>query len=179
MADLDYCFSALPDFEQIQCARWLKGGISGLILYETEATIADFTVLANWTTLINNGDATKLLNISGEFPDGSPVEGDNPIGCGSDTVVDGFDFVLNVMDSNVTANNDTYWAGINGQTYYMAVYHCENSQLWIVTQPVTVVAIPANTPKSRKEKQRYNVQLKWSTDKDWYPTRITSPTGLF
>lgn len=179
MADLDYCFQNLPDFQQIQCSNWLRGGIDGAIIFETNASIADYTVLANWTALINAGTATKVLNIRGDFPDGSVVEGENPIGCGNDNVIDGVDYVLNIMDYNVTAANDANYAGINGGTYYIAFHLCNEDQLLIVELPVSVTALAANVPASNKEKQRYNTSYKWSADKDWYPIRITSPTGLF
>lgn len=179
MADQDYCFQNLPDFEQIQCANWLRGGIDGLIVFATNASIADYTVLANWTALISAGTATKIQNIKGDFPDGSIVEGDNPIGCGNDTVIDGADYVLNVMDYNVTAANDANYAGINGGTYYVAFHLCNENQLLIVELPVAVAALQANVPTSNKEKQRYSTSYKWSAPADWYPIRITSPTGLF
>lgn len=179
MANLDYCFSNLPDFQQIQCANWLHGGIDGLIIFETDGSITDYTILAQWTAMISGGTATQIVNIKGDFPDGSPVDGENPIGCGTDTVLDGFDFALNIMDYNVNAANDANYAGINGGTYYIAVHLCGEDQLWIVEANVTVTAIPANIPTSIKEKQRYSTSYKWSVGKDWYPIRITSPVGLF
>lgn len=179
MADLDYCFQNLPDFEQIQCSNWLRGGIDGLIVFETNAVINDYTVLANWTALISAGTATKIVNIKGDFPDGSPVEGENPIGCGAETVLDGVDYVLNIMDYNVTAANDANYASINGGTYYIAFHLCNEDQLLVVEVPVSVVAMAANVPASNKEKQRYMTSYKWSADKDWYPIRVSSPSGLF
>lgn len=179
MADQDYCFTNLPDFAQIQCANWLRGGIDGLIVFATNAVIADYTVLANWTALINAGTATKIENIKGDLPDGSVVEGENPIGCGNDTVVDGTDHDLSIMDFNVTAANDANYAGINGGTYYLAIHLCESEQLLIVELPVTAVTPPANVPASNKEKQRYATHYKWSAPANWYPIRITSPSGLF
>lgn len=179
MADLDYCFGDLFVHEKIQCSNWLHGGIDGLIVFKTNSVIADYTVKANWDALLNSGDATIITNIKGEFPDGAPVEGDNPIGCGTDTVLDGFDFTLNIMDYNVNAENDANYASINGGTYYVAIHLCNEDQLLIVEQATNVVAIPANVPTSKKEKQRYNTSYKWSADKDWYPIRIDSPAGLF
>lgn len=179
MANLDYCFSNLPDFQQIECAQWLQGGIDGIILFEVDASIADYTDLANWTTLISNGDATKIVNIKGELPSGTPVETDNPIGCGNDTALTGFDLDLHVMDSNVTAANDANYASINGQVYYMAIHLCNDNQLLIIETPVTVIAPQANVPASKKERQFYDTHYKWTFDKDESYTRITSPSGLF
>lgn len=179
MANLDYCFSNLPLFQKIECAQWLKGGIDGIILFEADASIASYTVLANWTTLISNGDAAKIENIKGELPTPSPVEEDNAIGCGNDTVVTGFDFDLHIMDSNVNAGNDAKYASINGQTYYMAIHLCNDNQLLIIESPVTVIAPQANVPLSKKERQMYDTHYKWSADKDFYYIRITSPSGLF
>jgi len=179
MANLDYCFNGLGEHERIQCARWQKGGIDGIFLFYTDATITNYNLLANYTALINAGTGIKIQNIKGEIPDGSPVEGDNPIGCGSDTVIDGFDFTITYMDYNVNADNDALYANLNGQTVYAAVHLCGEDDLLIIEEAITIVALPANVPTSQKEKQRYSVTLKFSTGKDYFPIRIASPVGLF
>jgi hypothetical protein len=178
MADQDYCFTALSPMEKIQCGNWLRGGIDGIIVFATNAVIEDYTVLANWTALISAGTAVKIENVKGTINDPSVVEGENPIGCGTDNVVDGGDYQVDIMDFNVNATNDLRYAQINGGIYYIAIHTCEG-QLLIVEAPVTANTPQANVPTSNKEKQRYATNYKWSGTTDFAYIRITSPAGLF
>lgn len=177
--DFDYCPQNLFEHELIQCSNWLHGGIDGIIIFKTDAYIADYTVLANWTALINSGDATRIKNVKGELPSPSVTESENPIGCGTDNVVDGADYDLSIKDYNVNAENDESYASVNGGTFYIAVHLCNEDQLLIIESNVTAVTPQANVPTSKKEKQFYDTHYKWSADKDFSYIRIDSPAGLF
>ena len=179
MADLDYCFDNMPVFQQIQCARWLHGGINGIIVALTDAGITDWSSASQINAKVASGDAFILRNIQGEFPDGTANESENPIGGISETQLDSVSYVLNVLDFNVNATNDAAYAAINGGVFHVAFNVRNENQMLVVQVPVSVVALQANVPKSMKEKQRYNTVYKWEADRDWYPTRVTTPSGIF
>lgn len=175
----NYCFTDLPPHEQVLCNAYMKGGIDSIGLFETDATIASFSSEANWNTAIAAGNARIIKGIKAEYPDATPVEGENPIACGNETVIDLLEHVMNVMDFNVGENNDDFWSAANGRTFYLAIHECMHDEIIVWEVPVTVFARPANIPMSNKEKQRYNVELKWTSDIDNFGTRYTAPNNIF
>ena len=179
MSGLNYCFTDLPDHVRTQCAAWLRGGIDSVAIIESDANITNYASASAWQTAIDAEKVKIIHDIKGEFPDGSAVTGENPIGCGNDTILDGYDFVLNVMDFNVSDDNDTFYSTINGRQFYIAFRLCNEGQILVVELPVTVQASPANVPMSNKEKQRYNVVLAWSADANWKFDRYTAPASIF
>lgn len=176
---MSYCYVDLPEHERVQCDDYPVGGMDAIAILETDANIADYSSASDWTTAANAGKTRIVKGIKGEFPDASPIEGDNPVGCGAETILDGFNFTLVIEDYNSMAENDDFWATANGRTVNIAWRECEQGQIRVVEEPVTVVAIPANNPKSNTEKQRYMVTLKWRGKRDSYPVRYDEPTGIF
>ncbi len=175
----NYCFTDLPPHEQVLCNAYLKGGIDSIGLIETDATIASYSSAANWNTAIAAGNARIIKGIKCEFPDGSAVEGENPVACGNETIIDSVDYILNVMDFNVSENNDDFWTSANGRTFHLAIHECMQDEIIVWEVPVTVVAKAASIPMSNKEKQRYAVELKWNAEPNNFGTRYVAPTGIF
>lgn len=173
-----YCFTNLLDHVQTQCAAYKKGGIDAIAIIDN-ANITDYTSQAQWLAAIAAETVKIIKGIKAEIPTGSPVTGDNPVGCGNDTIVDGFDYTISIMDSNVSADNDLFWASLNSRQFYIAVRLCNESEILVIELPVTITASQATVPLSNKERQKYEVTFAWSADADWAFERVTEPAGIF
>jgi len=179
MSGLNYCFTNLPDHVRTQCAAYKRGGIDAIAIIDTDANISNYSSAAAWQTAIDAENVKIIHDVKAEYPDPSQVTGENPIGCGNDTILDGYDHVLNLMDYNVSADNDDFWATVNGRQYWIAIRLCNEGEILVVELPVSIQASPANVPMSNKEKSRYNVILAWSSDLNWKFDRYTEPAGIF
>ncbi len=179
MSGLNYCFTALPDHNRVQCGAFKRGGIDAIAIIDSDANITNYSSASQWQAAIDAENVKIIKGVKAEIPVGSAVTGENPIGCGAENVIDGFDYVLNINDFNVLADNDAFWATVNGNQYYIAVRLCNEEELLIVELPVTIQASQASVPMSNKEKQKYEVVFSWSADKDWYYERVTQPAGIF
>lgn len=176
----NYCFVDLPPHEQVLCNAFMRGGISAIALIETDANIASYSSAQSWNTAIAAGNARVIKgNLKADFPDGTPVEIENPSACGNDTIIDAVDYVLTIMDANVSENNDDFWTSANGRTFYLAINQCMQDEIIVWEVPVTVVAKAAAIPMSNKEIQKYTVELKWNAKPDDFGTRYTAPAGIF
>lgn len=179
MSSLNYCFGELLDHVRLQCAVYLKGGIDAIAIIESDSSITNYSSVSQWTAAIAAESVKIIKGIKGEWQDGSPVEGENPVGCGNETVLDGFDHTIGIMDYNVSADNDAFWASLNNRRFYLAIRLCNESQILVIELPVNVFALTSNVPMSNKEKQRYKVEFKFSAPSDWYPIRVAEPAGIF
>ena len=176
----NYCFADLPEFVQVQCNDYKVGGGSAIAFLETDQTsITDFTSASEWNAAIAAGEATVVKDIKIDFPAGSPATQENPVGCGPENIIVGFDFTLTYTDANVSADNDAAYAAINGRTLHVVFYECETEEIRVIERDCIITALPATLPASNKQFQQYTVSIEWSSPADWYPVRYTAPTGIF
>ena len=179
MSALNYCFSNLLDHVREQCARSKKGGIDAIAIFDSDSGITSYSNATQWNAAIAAETAKIIKGIKAEWLQGSAVEGENTVGCGNDTIIDGYDHTVNVFDYNVSDDNDAFWASLNSQRYYIALRLCTEGEIVVIELPVNFFAPAANVPMSNKEKQRYAVEMKFSAPADWYPIRATEPVGIF
>lgn len=181
MSEVNYLCSDIGDHELVTCNQYPKGGISAIALLELDHTIADWSNATQWTTNRDNGKAHIIggQGFKAEYPDASPVEGENPSACGAATILDALDHVVNAEDYNVKAANDTFWENANGQIFNAALFHCVDETISVIEQQVTVVALPPNAPKSNREKRRYMIKLTWTSKPSEFPVQYTAPSGIF
>lgn len=179
MSGLNYCFTQLTDHERVQCGAYKRGGIDSIAIIDSDANISNYASAAAWQTAIDAENVKIIKGIKAEFPEGSKIEGENPIACGAETVLDGHDFTIVLKDFNVSAVNDEFWATANGQSYYVAYRLCNEDEIVVIELPVTVKATQAIVPMSNKEKQYYAVTLEFSADANWYPARYAEPAAIF
>lgn len=176
---MSYCFEDLPDHQYNEC-NYPKGGISGIGVLLSGHGITDFSSAAEWQTAINNGLAKIIKKIKAELPEPSPVEGENVVACGSETILDGFDYEFTIQDYNVNSTNDLFYSALNkvksgGITFYM----CEEDMVRTVERQVTFVS-RLFIPRSNKEKQHYLITAKWSQPVDTdFPALSLAPDGIF
>lgn len=153
--------TSIGSHELVDCGLYLKGGISAMGLLECNHTITDFSLGSQLQTAINAGKLIVIKPIKGEIPEPSPVEGENPSGCGAETILDGFDRTFVWDDFNVTPTNVDFYNALNKRQYYLIIFHCEDDQITVVQTKASFVAKGMN-PKSNKEKRKWNVVAKWT-----------------
>lgn len=174
----DYNCTDLPAHEQIVCGAWKKGGISAVAYIDCTHTVTDWTNATQWQTNIDAGLIVIATPVKASIPEGAAVEGENPNGCGSATIVDTYDRTAEIKDFNVTSGNIDFYNSLNDRSMYMALYHgCDGEEeITVVESPVTFNARNV-TPENNREKRVFMVTAKW-TEKDM-PQLYTAPTGIF
>lgn len=186
-------FEELGTHEANGCV-YPKGGISAYAVLKANAltTITDFEDETMWATAIAAGDAVVVQDIKAELPAASPVEGENPIACGEETITDGFSWTLNIKDFNVSTidktavppapnnTNDGFYNLLNrSQFAALVIYYCEQDEIRVIVDRLTFQAFLIS-PLSNKEKQYYQVTAKWYQDvNDDMPVLYNAPTGIF
>ena len=176
MATCDYNCTELPEHEQVSCGTYRKGGISIIGILECDHAIADFTDPTDVQDAIDTGKLTLIKNIKGEIPEASPVEGENPVGCGAETVLDGFDRTAIWTDFNVTPDNVDFYNSLNKRTTKLIVHHCDSDTITVVESKVSFVAHRV-VPRTNKEKERFMVTAKWSAMDE--AAIYNAPAGIF
>jgi hypothetical protein len=185
MAYLEYGCSALPDHELVLCGDYKRGGISAIGILEedafgsggTFATDADFGVAAKYTAALAAGDLKIIKNVRGTVPDASPVDVDNPVGCGPQSLLAGFDFTATWMDANTTDGTIAFYSALNKRVTGLILYLCGSNEVMFITQPVNYVCLPVNVPASNKELQMFNCTARASLGPDQLPKKITAPSN--
>lgn len=172
-------FEDLSDHEKNNC-YYPKGGISAVGILKTGHGITDFSNATQVQDAITAGNLKLIQNIKAELPEPSPIEGENPLACGAETIVDGFDYTFEVTDFNVNAVNDEFYRLLNlSQFSGIVFYMCEDDMVRVVENSVSFNARLV-IPRSNKEKQNYLVTAKWSQSvQEAFPVLYEAPTGIF
>lgn len=147
---------------------------------ECNHTIVDFTSASQWNAAISNGTARLLLDVKGEIPDPSPVMVDNPIGCGATQTMIGQDNTVNWTDSNVLAENDDFYSKVNTRRGFLVAFMCEEDQIRVSSDPVTMSARSAMVPNTNQQLQMYNVTATFFSKVGTIPMQLyDAPAGIF
>lgn len=173
-------FEDLDDHEANNCS-YPKGGISAVAILKADHGITNFDDLTQTQAAITAGTYKIISKIKAELPEPGVVEGENPVACGAETVVDGFDYSLEIMDFNVNALNDEFYRKSNlSQFSGVVLYMCEEEQIRVVSRGVNIVARGPIIPRSNKEKQHYLISIKWSQGvHEDFPVLYDAPEGIF
>jgi hypothetical protein len=185
MAYLEYGCSALPNHELVLCGNYLRGGISAIGILEEDAfgTGATFATAADWSngtkyaTAIAANDLKIIKNIRGTVPDASPVDVDNPVGCGPQSLLAGFDFTATWMDANTTDGAIDFYNALNKRVTGLILYLCGSNEVMVITLPVNYVCLPVNVPASNKELQMFNCSARASLGPDQLPQKYPAPSN--
>jgi hypothetical protein len=185
MAYLEYGCSALPNHELVLCGAYNRGGISAIGILEedafgtgaTFATAADYSNGAKYLTAIAANDLKIIKNIRGTVPDASPVDVDNPVGCGPQSLLAGFDFTATWMDANTTDGAIDFYNALNKRVTGLILYLCGSNEVMVITLPVNYVCLPVNVPASNKELQMFNCTARASLGPDQLPQKYPAPSN--
>jgi hypothetical protein len=172
-------FEDLDDHEQNDC-YYPKGGISALGVLKADHGITDFANATQVQDAIDAGNLKIIRNIKADLPEPSAVEGENPLACGSETIVDGYDYTVETTDFNVNPTNDEFYRKLNlSQFTGLILYMCEEEQVRVIEQGVNFGARLV-IPRSNKEKQHYLITAKWSQAvAEEFPVLHEAPEGIF
>lgn len=172
-------FEDLTDHEKNDC-YYPKGGISAFGILRTGHGITDFSNPTQVQAAVTAGTLKIVKAIKGELPEPSPIEGENPIACGSETIVDGYDYTFEVSDFNVNKANDEFYRLANlSQFKGIIFFMCEEENIRVVENGVTFVSRLV-IPRSNKEKQNYLITAKWSQSvQEPFPVLYDAPDGIF
>lgn len=173
-------FEELSDHEQNECYH-PKGGISSYGVLKTGHGITDFSNPTQVQAAITAGTLKLAKKVKCNYPEPSPVEGENPVACGSETIVDGFDHTFEIKDFNVNASNDEFYRQLNQSQFSGLIwYMCEEDQIRVVEKGVTFVARGPIIEESNKTKQLYLATAKWYLDvQEAFPVLYDAPAGIF
>jgi hypothetical protein len=173
-----YCvFEDLSDHEKVNC-NYRKGGISAVGILKTGHGITDFSNATQTLAAIAAGTLKIIKGIKALYPAATPIEGENPEACGSETILDGFDNTVTWNDFNVTDSNDVFYVELNKSQFSgIVLYYCQEDELRVLEKKVSFVALPAQST-TNKEKQFYAVTAKWtSAVGDPFPELSAAPAG--
>lgn len=169
----------LPDHVQQTCNQYRKGGMSAIAVLNEDAAIADYTSATDWQDAIDAGDVKIIKKIKATWPAASPVEGENPVPCGADTILDGMDESLTWKDFNVNGANDIFYAELNlKQNARIAIFFCQENEIRVVESAVTFAAL-FTAPETSREKQMYSATAKWFNTAGEYNSLFAAPAGIF
>jgi len=185
MAYLEYGCTVLPNHELVLCGSYNRGGISAIGILEedafgtgaTFATAADWSNGAKYATAIAANDLKIIKNVRGTVPDASPVDVDNPVGCGPQSLLAGFDFTATWMDANTTDGAIDFYNALNKRVTGLVLYLCGSNEVMVILQPVNYVCLPVNVPASNKELQMFNCTARASLGPDQLPMKFPAPSN--
>lgn len=172
-------FEDLDDHEKNDCF-YPKGGIGAIGILKTGHGIINFANEIQVQAAITAGNLKILKGIKAELPEPSAIEGENPIACGSETIVDGFDYTVEATDFNVNPVNDEFYRKTNlSQFAGLILWLCSEEQIRVIDQGVNFNSRLV-IPRSNKEKQSYLITAKWSQSvNEPFPVLYEAPGDLF
>lgn len=154
----------LPDHEQVQCGNNLTGGINKVALLDCDHTITDWSSQSEWQENIDAGRVKIIQKVRGSIPEPTPVEGENPNGCGAATQVDNYDRTAMFKDYNVTASNIDLYNQANRQQKQLVMYQeCQvgGPIIWVIDSGAVYNAF-MGVNENNREKLMFTVNAAWT-----------------
>lgn len=147
MAFCSYACGPLATHEIVQCGEYKLGGISAAAILNCDADdldTADFSDDQTWTDWVNDDQAKPIRQIKGTIASPAAVEVPNPIACGPENILVGFNWTCTWQDANATGSesgsvytggNTDFYCDLNTRTTYLALYLCGSDEVMIVNFP--------------------------------------------
>jgi len=144
--------SALPSHEIVDCGAYKLGGISAAAIVFCDAELpgpgdeAEWSLDATYTALAEALPSPLLFRIAGikgTVASPAPVEVPNPIACGPENILVGFNWSCTWQDANATGYSSTgpsdgntqFYCDLNTQTTYLILYLCGSDEVMVITNP--------------------------------------------
>jgi len=170
--------ATLPDHIENACNDYQKGGFPSAAIVNQDHTITDWSDAAQWATNINSGAIKIIDRIKASIPENSEIKSDNPVACGAQQILDGFDWSCEWMDGNRNTFNDDFYRNLNKKESFLVLWNKDQAKFIVVDRPVSFIAKPVY-PGSNRENQYYSVKAEWSSSDDWFPTEVPEAAGVF
>lgn len=172
-------FEELGAYEENLC-YFPKGGASVAFVLKEGHGITDFSNATQVNAAIAAGDMVLMTKVKGSLPEPAAVEGENPVACGSETIVDGYDYTYEIINMNVNGTNDLFMADLNKSQFSgLGWYLCDQLAVRVVQQTVSFNARLVQDV-SNKIKDRYLITAKWYQAVNApLPVLYDAPVGVF
>lgn len=141
--------SQLPPHEIVDCGAYKLGGISAAAIVFCDADLP--ATNAGWSTddwYQDTADVNQLFRIAGikgTVTSPAAVEVPNPIACGPENILVGFNWTCTWQDANATGyqsvgsgssnGNTQFYCDLNTQTTYLILYLCGSDEVMVITNP--------------------------------------------
>ena len=143
--------SALPPHEIVDCGAYKLGGISAAAIVFCDAQLpgpgdeAEWSLDVTYTTLANAEPPLlfRIAGIKGTVASPAAVEVPNPIACGPENILVGFNWSCTWQDANATGynpdgpldGNTQFYCDLNTQTTYLILYLCGSDEVMVIQNP--------------------------------------------
>lgn len=170
--------ATLPDHVANACNDYAKGGFPSYAVVDQDHTITDWTNASQWQANITAGKVKVVNRIKASVPENSEIKSDNPVACGAQQILDGFDWTVDITDAQRTAFNDDFYKTLNKKEAFLVLWNKDETKIIVINKPCSFVAKPVY-PASNRENQYYLVKAEWTSPDDWFPLEYAAPTGVF
>ena len=159
MAFCSYDCSELPDHELVVCGDYKLGGISAAAILNCDLDLdgsPNLSLDATWEGWATAGSVKPIRQIKGTVASPAAVEVPNPIACGPENILVGFNWTCTWQDANATGassgssftgGNTDFYCDLNTRTTYLALYLCGSDEVMLINFPTNYRAalmIPDN-----------------------------------
>ncbi len=139
--------SELPPHEIVDCGAYKLGGISAAAIVfcdaELPATAADWSTDTWYEDTVTAEQLFRIAGIKGTVASPAAVEVPNPIACGPENILVGFNWTCTWQDANATGYSSTgpsngntqFYCDLNTQTTYLILYLCGSDEVMVITNP--------------------------------------------
>ncbi len=170
--------ATLPDHIETACQKYKKGGFPSLAIIDEDHTITDWTNGSQWSSNIASGKIKIVNRIKAAISDPSAIKSDNPVACGAQQILDGFDWKFSCTDGNRNVFNDSFYTNLNNKAAFVALWNKDENEILVIDREVVFTCNP-NYPDSNRAHQFYKIEGDWVSPKDWFPGTHSAPTGVF
>ena len=139
--------SNLPPHEIVDCGAYKLGGISAAAIVfcdaELPATPGDWSTDTWYDDTVAADKLFRIAGIKGTVTSPAAVEVPNPIACGPENILVGFNWTCTWQDANATGYSSTgpsdgntqFYCDLNTQTTYLILYLCGSDEVMVITNP--------------------------------------------
>lgn len=141
--------SQLPPHEIVDCGAYKLGGISAAAIVfcdaELPATPGDWSTDTWYDNTVAAEQLFRIAGIKGTVASPAAVEVPNPIACGPENILVGFNWTCTWQDANATGyqsvgsgssnGNTKFYCDLNTQTTYLILYLCGSDEVMVITNP--------------------------------------------
>lgn len=137
----------MPPHEIVDCGAYKLGGISAAAIVfcdaELPATAADWSTDDWYEDTVAADQLFRIAGIKGTVASPAAVEVPNPIACGPENILVGFNWTCTWQDANATGYSSTgpsngntqFYCDLNTQTTYLILYLCGSDEVMVITNP--------------------------------------------
>jgi hypothetical protein len=133
----------------VDCGAYKLGGISAAAIVfcdaELPATAADWSTDDWYEDTVAADQLFRIAGIKGTVASPAAVEVPNPIACGPENILVGFNWTCTWQDANATGyqsvgsgssdGNTKFYCDLNTQTTYLILYLCGSDEVMVITNP--------------------------------------------